>query len=116
MEASTRRFNALVTRFDKPLKSEYGWASETATEQRNLSEIEAKISIEHWRPYYKLARHNVYANPKGILFKMGMPQSADLLLTGLASYGFADPGQSTALSLNHVWLRLGQSPPRSTQS
>jgi Family of unknown function (DUF5677) len=107
VQAITRDFNALLSRFGRPFKSDYGWASETPTEQPNFSEIEAKISVEHWRPYYRLASYSVHANPKGILFKMGMPHSSDLLLMGPSNYGFADPGQSTPLSLNQVSAAWG---------
>ncbi len=107
----TASFNAMITRFGKPFGSEFGWASETPTERPNFSEIEAKISVDHWRPYYKLASHNVHANPKGILFKMGLAPERDLLLTGPSNYGLADPGQNTALTLNQVSAALGSIAP-----
>ncbi len=111
MRIVTASFNAMIAKFGKPFGSEFGWASETPTERPNFSEIEAKITVDHWRPYYKLASHNVHANPKGILFKMGLAPERDLLLTGPSNYGLADPGQNTALTLNQVSAALGSVAP-----
>jgi hypothetical protein len=44
--------------------------------------------LDYLRPYYKLASHNVHAQPKGILFKLGLVQNQDILLAGPSNYGF----------------------------
>ena len=107
--------DAVIARFGKPFRSQYGWASETPTEEPNLAEIEARIKVDKWRPSYQLASHNVHANPKGILFKMGLDPEHDLLLMGPSNYGLADPGQNTALTLNLVSAALEPSRRRWTR-
>ena len=60
------------------------------------------MGLDHFRPYYKLASHNVHANPKGMLFRLGSPPDAELLIAGPSIYGIADPGHETAISLLQI--------------
>ena len=54
-----------------------------------------------------MAAHPIHANPKGITFDLGLPgKSKELLLTGPSNTGLADPGQLTAISLNHINVAL----------
>ena len=43
----------------------------------NFSDIERAVRLDHLRPYYKLASHNVHANPKGMLFRLGLYPESD---------------------------------------
>lgn len=57
----------LIERFGKDYGNNLGWASETLKNRDpKINHIEAAIGLEHMRPYYRLASHNVHANPKGI--------------------------------------------------
>lgn len=58
--------------------------------------------IGHLGPYYRMARHNVHANPKGVFFKFGLIGEREILLAGPSDAGLADPGHATALSLLHI--------------
>jgi hypothetical protein len=58
------------------------------------------VKLDNLSPYYKLASHNVHANPKGISFKLGLgPDRGKVLLAGPSNTGLLDPAQCTALSL-----------------
>lgn len=71
-------------------------------------ESEVRVAIAtHWLPYCKLASHNVHANPKGILYKIGLAPSENLILTGPSNYGLADPGRNTAITLAQLSTALG---------
>jgi len=98
----------MIDRFGCSFGNQYGWASDAlGIDDPNFSEIERDVNLDHWRPFYKLASHNVHANPKGVLFKLGLfPGNENLLLAGPSSAGLADPGQSAALSLAQIttWL------------
>lgn len=103
------RVSALLQRFGKPFGNDYGWAADAlAKENPSFADIERAVNVDHWRPYYRLASHNVHANPKGIFFKLGLIEETGLLLAGASNYGLADPGQGTALSLLHVTCALNQ--------
>lgn len=99
--------DALVVRFGKGFRSDYGWAAQTTTDEPKFDRLEASITSDHWRPYYRLASHNVHAGSKGILFKLGLAPGTDLLLTGPSNVGLADPGQNTVLTLNQISAALG---------
>ena len=57
------------------------------------------MDVEHLRPYYRLASHDVHANPKGVFFKLGLLDETELLLAAGSNAGLADPGSNTAVSL-----------------
>jgi len=94
----------LVERFGKSYSFDYGWASAITNIARpTFRDIEKAAGLIHLRPYYKMACHNVHANPRGIFFKLGLyPESGDILLAGPSNLGLTDPGQLTALSLAQV--------------
>ena len=97
----------LVARFGKGFVSDYGWAGKTPEDRPTFDRLEEAAIAAHWRPYYKLASHNVHASPKGILYKIGLAPSENLILTGPSNYGLADPGQNTAISLAQLSAALG---------
>jgi hypothetical protein len=53
-----------------------------------------------------MAGHSVHANPKGVLFKLGLLRETDALLAGPSDIGLADPGHAAALSLLQISTTL----------
>jgi hypothetical protein len=102
-------YHLLIDRFGPAYKGNYGWA-EPAVEKDDwisFSDLEKMVGLDHLRPIYRLASHNVHANPKGVFFKLGLyPESQDILLAGPSNMGLADPGQATALSLAQITVTL----------
>lgn len=95
-----RSYTFVMSRFGENFGSQYGWAAEDLSVRRpTFAHIEQAVAVEHLRPYYRLASHNVHANPKGVFFKLGLLDEADLLLAGGSNAGLADPGSNTAVSL-----------------
>jgi hypothetical protein len=61
----------------------------------------------HLRPFYKMASHNVHANPKGVFFKLGLYAAGEeVLLAGPSDMGLADPADGTAISLGQITITL----------
>jgi hypothetical protein len=91
----------LIIQFGKNYSGDYGWATiETGVKQPTFRDIEKKIEMAHMRPFYKMASHNVHANPKGVLFKLGLlPIEPEILLAGPSIIGLDEPGQGTAISI-----------------
>jgi hypothetical protein len=76
-----------------------------------MADIQEAAQIDHLTPYYRMASHNVHANPKGVFFKLGLLDESEILLAGPSNAGLADPGHACALSLNQitsVLLRLNE--------
>jgi len=98
----------LIRRFGKNYRFDYGWASVvTKMDRPTFRDIEKFAGLVHLRPYYKMACHNVHANPRGLFFKLGLyPESGDILLAGPSNVGLTDPGQLTALSLTQISTAL----------
>jgi len=98
----------LIARFGTPYKNNYGWASAVLNNaDPKFTDIEENAGLDHLRPYYKLASHNVHANPKGLMFKLGLLGSAhNLLLAGPTNFGFTDPAQGTLFSLGLITATL----------
>lgn len=106
-------YDKLISRFGKPYKNSYGWAASALNkDDPNFTEIEENSELDHMRPFYKLASHNVHANPKGIMFKLGLlDNSENTLLAGPSNVGFTDPAQSTVMSLGLITITLLTSKP-----
>lgn len=101
-------FEKAVKRYGAPFKTQYGWAADTLDlKQPTLRDIERTTGIDHLRAHYRMASHNVHANPKGVFFKLGLVDETDILLAGPSNAGLADPGHSAAISLMHVSTALG---------
>lgn len=98
----------VIDRFGPSFGKQYGWASDALRKaDPNFRDIEGDVNLEHLRPYYKLASHNVHANPKGVFFRLGLfPGNEHLLLAGPSTAGLADPGHQTAISLGQITAYL----------
>jgi hypothetical protein len=96
-----RRYTEALTRYDNSFKGSYGWAAFVLNKAApTFRDIEHDVKLDNLSPYYKLASHNVHANPKGISFKLGLgPDRGKVLLAGPSNTGLLDPAQCTALSL-----------------
>lgn len=101
-------YEQLISRFGNSYKNDYGWASSVLNNEKpNFSDIEKDSGLDYYRLYYKLASHNVHANPKGLMFKLGLlPETQNLLLAGPSNTGFTDPAHGTAISLGFITTTL----------
>jgi hypothetical protein len=90
----------LVLKFyGKNFSGDYGWAASVLkTPKPTFRDIENSITLAHWRPDYRLASHNVHANPKGITLRLGI-DNEDVVLVGPSNIGLCEPGQNLAISL-----------------
>ncbi|MFC2078928.1 DUF5677 domain-containing protein [Candidatus Bipolaricaulota bacterium] len=97
-----------VRRYGDGFKEQYGWAVDFMAPCRpTIRNIEEAAGIEHLRAHYRMASHDVHANPKGIFFKLGLTDGENLLLAGPSDAGLADPGHMTAVSLLQVSIVMG---------
>ena len=117
-EAFRAERDRLVAKFGPEFGSDYGWAANALkVKQPNFSQIEAAVSLDHWRPYYGMASGNVHAAAYGSYFRLGSdghPQQ--FLLAGPSESGLADPGQCTAIALGAITANLLDLRPTSSGS
>lgn len=109
-EASKLARDETVAKYEREphFDSDYGWAAEAlGIERPHLLDIEESVGLDHLRPYYKLACHNVHASSKGSVERLGMPGGSDVLLAGPSNAGLSDPGQNSAISLYRSSVALG---------
>jgi hypothetical protein len=101
-------YQKALTDFGAEFKSDYGWAASALKRGRpTFSYIEEDVNLEKWRGHYKMASHNVHANPKGITFKLGLSKKdRNILFAGVSNKGLADPAHGTALSLLQITSTL----------
>jgi hypothetical protein len=87
----------------KSYKNSQGWAAKhLGKDGPSFADIQAAASIDHLAPFYKMASHNVHANPNGVLFKLGLVGESTTLLAGPSNAGLADPRHAAALSLVQI--------------
>ncbi|MDP2181825.1 MAG: DUF5677 domain-containing protein [Actinomycetota bacterium] len=93
----------LLERFGEPFGTNYGWASEVLGNKKpSFGDIERAAGIDHSRAHYRMASHNVHANPKGVFFKLGLLGEVDVLLAGPSNAGMSEPGQSAAIAMLQI--------------
>lgn len=94
----------LIAKYGLEFGGFYGWTATVLPEKkRSFRGIEENVRLSHWRPFYKLACHNVHPGSKGDSSRLGLSDTNDdLLLCGASNYGLADPGQNTSISLTQV--------------
>lgn len=99
-------YQHLLSRFGSAYKENYGWAASAIRKNPTFRDIEQEVGLNHLRPFYRMASHNVHANPKGIFFKLGLYSSQEILLAGPSNTGLADPGHGAAISLGQITIAL----------
>jgi hypothetical protein len=115
MEEITKAHEEVIHRFGPDFaRGDYGWAAQHLSQHYDWTpkdfgragptfrQLERAVEIDHLRSHYKLASHNVHANPKGVFVKLGLLNESDVLLAGPSDIGLEEPGQCTALSLSHL--------------
>jgi hypothetical protein len=109
VKAVQSSYDAVIARFGPDFgKGGYGWAAHHVKIARpTFVDIERAAGIGHLRAHFRMASHNVHANPKGIFFKLGLLDESQVLLAGPSNAGLADPGHAAALSLAQVSAALG---------
>jgi hypothetical protein len=103
MEQIESQYAAALTRYGREFGKAQGWAAaHLKNPDPKIADILEASKIDHLGPYYRMASHNVHANPKGVFFKLGLVRELNILLAGASDVGLADPGHATALSLMQI--------------
>jgi len=90
-----QRHAEVVAKYGPDFDGPYGWAAEALGLKRpRLRDVQVGAGIDHMRAHYRLASHNVHANPKGVFFKLGLLGDVDVLLAGASNAGLSEPGQN----------------------
>jgi hypothetical protein len=106
------RAKALKDKYGKEFGGSNGWAAKhLGIGEPKIDQLIAAARIDHLLPYYKMASHNVHANPRGIFFKLGIIGETEILLTGSSNAGLTDPGHNTAISLMQITSAVALSNP-----
>lgn len=96
----------LIKKYGDEFVDEYGWTSLILPKKkRNFRGIEEQVSLQHLRPFYKMACNQIHLGPKGNAISLGLMGEKDrtnFFLCGASNYGLADPGQNAAISLVQI--------------
>jgi len=98
----------LCERFGPEFGKPYGWAAKLLNNPNpNFDHIEKSATLNHLRPYYKLASYNVHATAKGAAYRLGLLGSRhNVLLAGPSNAGLEEAGTFAAHSLLTITLFL----------
>ena len=103
------QFHKMCRKYKKGFNKRYGWIPNEILENKSFPEIEKSVSLDRFRPFYKMACNDIHSGAKGHRFKLGLLQDStfsDSLLTGPSNYGLADPAQNAAISLYQITTTL----------
>lgn len=99
------RVTELKDHFGEAYGEQWGWASAALDNnpRPTFAQIEEFVGLQKWRPYFRMASHNVHAGPKGVAFSLGLVNDVNsTLLAGPSDTGFADPAHGTAISVFQI--------------
>ncbi|WP_271518459.1 DUF5677 domain-containing protein [Bradyrhizobium sp. CCBAU 53380] len=97
------RAKALKVKYGKEFGSSNGWAAKhIGVAEPKIDQLIAAAKLDHLLPYYKMASHNVHANPRGVFFRLGITSESEILVAGPSNAGLTDPGHNTAISLMQI--------------
>jgi Family of unknown function (DUF5677) len=112
---STEKFNELKLRrdrlceeFGRDFGKENGWASKAlGLSNPQFIDIEKRVKLDRWRPFYKLANNAIHAGFKGVIHRIGIPHPRnEYVFVGPTIFGLADPGQNMAISISQITVNL----------
>lgn len=103
MVAIKADYDELIELYGQNYKNDHGWAADALGIGRpTFRDIEASVSLDHYRPDYKSASANVHANPSGLFRRLGLFPEEDIYLAGPSNLGLSDPAQLTIISLTQI--------------
>lgn len=98
MHSMKASYDRMIEKHGASFKDNFGWAK--AFGSHNFAEMEKRVGLDQWRPYYKLASQNIHANVKAIRYSLGLSETQeDVLQAGPSNAGMTDPAHATAISL-----------------
>lgn len=101
--AALRTTKAAVLERFPDLDRKMGWAGDLpGLRKRTFEELEVIAGIDHLRPYYTWASHEVHAYPKGVRLNQSGLDGGLWKLAGRTNAGLADPAQGALIALNQV--------------
>jgi hypothetical protein len=102
-----KKYDRVIGKYGHSFASQYGWAGKYLNnKQPSFKDIEKAIGTDHFRGHYRMASHDVHANPKGIFFSMASTFPTEVLLAGPSNAGLADAGHGAAVSLTFISATL----------
>lgn len=86
---------------------DYNWIPKNTLKNRNFTELEKHIKVNHLHPFYNSASDAIHAGSKGF-YRIGLMHDWQdkVFLVGHSIYGLADPLQNTAVSLLQISVCL----------
>jgi hypothetical protein len=101
--AALRTTKAAVLERFPDLDRKMGWAGDLpGLRKRTFEELEVIAGIDHLRPHYTWASHEVHAYPKGVRLNQSGLDGDLWKLAGRTNAGLADPAQGALVALNQV--------------
>jgi hypothetical protein len=101
--AALRTTKAAVLERFPDLDRKMGWAGDLpGLRKRTFEELADIAGIDHLRPYYTWASHEVHAYPKGVRLNQSGLDGDLWKLAGRTNAGLADPAQGALIALNQV--------------
>lgn len=103
-----RERDALVSRYGRPYKEDWGWAEPLRPVKRalNFVTLEELAGLAHFRPWYRLSNHTIHSGASGAAHITEFYGHGSVMLAGPSNGGLADPGAGALCSLYQVTTAL----------
>ena len=97
----------LCRKYGKNFKADYGWIPSSIMPCINFRELEKKVKLDHWHPFYNLSSDAVHGGSKGF-YRLGLMDDYQekIMLVGPSNYGLADVMQISSFSLLRISISM----------
>jgi hypothetical protein len=103
LETAKKAKEELCRKYSKSFSADYGWAASVlGNDDPKFSDIEKKVGLDYWRPYYKMASYSIHPNYKSLIFTLGLKNAGNIMLAGPSNADLKEPGSKTAISLCQI--------------
>ena len=100
-------YQRMLGRYGESFRAPFGWARAALTLRDpsfsgriKIENIQEVITVDHWKPYYRMASHAVHPSATFLRFNLGMPPDSPIFLAGPSNAGLSEAGQGALLSLS----------------
>jgi hypothetical protein len=103
VESAKKAKDELCKKYGNSFCYDYGWAaSGLGKDKPTFSDIEEKVGLDYWRPYYKMASCSIHPSSKSLIFTLGLKNARNIMLAGPSNADLEEPGRKTAISLSQI--------------
>jgi hypothetical protein len=102
-----RDYEKVILKYGRSFAGHYGWAAHHLKNPNpGFADLEAAAGKAEMRAHHQMANDNVHGGIKSMFVRLGLIDDFTMFLAGRSNAGLTEPGQTTALTLIQLAVRV----------